>query len=59
MRSLREFQEHYGITDTEKAKAEYQRYLEALELFKRIEKERVDRPENVEEEPGANLYGEP
>ena len=59
MRSLRKFQEHYGITDTEKAKAEYQRYLEALELFKRIEKERMDRPEKAEEEPGADANGEP
>lgn len=54
MRTLREFQEHYGITDTEKAKVEYQRYLEALELFKRLDEKREarERPGGETEEQG-------
>lgn len=49
MRSLSDFQNYYGITDTETAKIEYQRYLEALELFKRIEERReAQGPEYIE-----------
>lgn len=58
MRTLREFQEHYGITDVEKAKVEYQRYLEALELFKRIDERReTRRPDEAEE--GADVEEKP
>lgn len=51
MVTLKEFQVHYGITDDRKAKAEYQRYLEALDIFKRLdEKREALRPEDAETE---------
>jgi hypothetical protein len=49
VRSLKDFQLHYGIDDPEEAKREHQRYLDALELFKRIE-ERALAQRTVEEE---------
>lgn len=52
MKTLRDFQIHYGIDDTEEAKREYQRYLEALELFKRIEERALVRGAVEEERDG-------
>lgn len=48
MTTLKEFQEHYGIEDVEKAKVEYQRYLEALDLFRRIDERREARRPEIE-----------
>ncbi len=52
MKTLKQFQEHYGYPDVEEAKAEYQRYLDALEVFKRIDEKRESREDP--EEKGEN-----
>jgi hypothetical protein len=49
VRTLKDFQLHYGIDDPEEAKREHQRYLDALELFKRIEERALVRGEGTAE----------
>jgi hypothetical protein len=49
VRTLKDFQLHYGIDDPEEAKREHQCYMEALELFRRIEERALAQGEGIAE----------